>query len=95
MELKIIASLTILNEKDTTDIVNAMHAIVDATRKEERNISYQLHQNITNPLTYVIVEVWKSQEAIDIHNNSEHFLEFVKQVEGKVALDISVIKQVY
>jgi Uncharacterized conserved protein len=95
MKLKIIASLTIENEKEEADIVKALHTVVDATRKEEGNISYELHQDIANPKTYVFVEVWKSPEAIDSHNNSAHFLDFVKAVEGKVALAVNVIKKVY
>ena len=94
MELKIIASLTIREEKDTAEIVNALQAIVEATRQEEGNISYELHQDVANPQTYVFLEVWKSQEAIDIHNNSSHFQAFAKAVHGKVALTVNVIKKV-
>ena len=95
MELKIIASLTIQNDADEANIIKALHTIVDATRKEEGNISYELHQDIANPKTYVFIEVWKSQEAIDAHNRSAHFLDFVKAVDGKVALAVNVIKKVY
>jgi len=95
MELKIIASLTIQQEGDAADIIKALHTVVDATRKEEGNISYELHQDIANPLTYVFVEVWESQAAIDSHNNSAHFLDFVKAVDGKVSLAVNVIKKVY
>jgi len=95
MELKIIASLTIKNEKDTSEIVKALHNVVDGTRKEEGNISYELHKDIADPNTYVFIEVWKSQAAIDSHNNSAHFLEFVKAVKGKVSLAVNVIEKVY
>ena len=95
MELKIIASLTIREEKDADNIIKALHAVVDATRKEEGNISYELHQDNANPRTYVFVEVWKSQTAIDAHNQSAHFADFVKAVEGKVSLSVNVIKKVY
>ena len=95
MELKIIASLTIQDEVAQASIVNALHTVVDATRKEEGNISYELHQDISNPMTYVFIEIWKSQEAIDAHNRSAHFLEFAKTVDGKVALAVNVIKKVY
>ena len=95
MELKIIASLTIREEKDADNIIKALHAVVDATRKEEGNISYELHQDNANPRTYVFVEVWKSQAAIDAHNQSAHFADFVKAVDGKVSLSVNVIKKVY
>ena len=94
MELKIVASLTIQDEKHTADIEKALHAVVEATRQEEGNISYELHQDIANPLNYIFIEVWKSQEAIDAHNQSAHFHEFVSAVDGKVSLAVNVMKKV-
>lgn len=94
-ELKIIAVIT-AKEAYQQDILKALHAVVDGTRKEEGNVSYDLHQDTKNPLKYTIIEVWKSQEAIDSHNQTEHFLSFVKAIENKVdGLDIDVIKKVY
>jgi len=95
MELKIIAALTILKEEYKEELEKALHAVVDGTCAEEGNVSYDLHQDVKDPMTYVIIEVWKSQEAIDIHNKTAHFLNFVKAVDGKVALSINVIKKVY
>lgn len=94
-ELKIIAVIT-AKETYKDDIAKALHEVVDGTRKEEGNISYDLHQDTENPLKYTIIEVWKSQEAIDSHNATDHFLAFVKAIEGKVdGLDIDVIQQIY
>ena len=94
-ELKIIAVIT-AKEDHKADILKALHTVVDGTRKEEGNISYDLHQDTKNPLKYTIIEGWKSQEAIDLHNQTAHFLAFVKAIEGKIdGLEIDVIKQVY
>ncbi|NDV68264.1 putative quinol monooxygenase [Dysgonomonas sp. 25] len=94
-ELKIIAVIT-AKEEYKNDIVKALHAVVDGTRKEEGNISYDLHQDMKNPLRYIFIEVWKSQEAINSHNQSAHFQQFVKAIEGKIeGLDIDFVKQVY
>ena len=95
MELNIVAAITILKEEDKNEVVNALQAVVDGTRKEEGNISYDLHQDTQAPMTYIILEAWKSQEAINSHNKTAHFLAFVKAIEGKVALSINVIKKVY
>ena len=94
-ELKIIATITILKEEYKEDVEKALYAVVDGTHTEEGNISYELHQDIQNPLVYVFVEVWKSQAAIDSHNQSAHFLSFVKAIDGKVGLSINVVKKVY
>ncbi|MDR1089979.1 MAG: antibiotic biosynthesis monooxygenase [Prevotella sp.] len=94
-ESKIIAVIAVkaAYRKEMEEI---LHAVVDETRKEAGNISYDLHQNCQNPLKYTILEVWKSQAAIDLHNGSAHFKAFVKAIEGKVdSLTVDIIKQVY
>lgn len=94
-ELKIIAVVSLKQEyKD--EVIKAIHKVVDATRNEEGNISYELCENINKPLEVTILEVWKSQEAIDFHNASPHFNDFVKAIEGKVdGLKIDVIRKIY
>ncbi|NDV54545.1 antibiotic biosynthesis monooxygenase [Parabacteroides sp. 52] len=90
-ELTIVAHVTVKSAyKD--DLMKAFKTVVDATRKEAGNVSYVLLEDVNNPLKFTFVEVWKSQEAIDIHNNSDHFKAFVKAVEGKADLEVSVLK---
>lgn len=95
IELKIIAAITVKADfqKEMEEI---FYAVIDGTRKEEGNISYDLHQDVKNPLKYTILEVWKSQEAIKIHNETPHFKTFVKAIEGKVeGLVVDIVKKVY
>lgn len=93
--LMIVATLTVMNETDVAEMVKALHQVVDGTRTEEGNISYVLHQDINNPMTYIIIEVWKSQEAIDYHNQTPHFLAFVEAVKDKTILSVNTMKKVY
>lgn len=93
--LKIIAVLTIKDEKDSEDIEKALMAVVDGTRTEEGNISYELHQDVNNPLVYVFIEVWESQQAIDIHNGTPHFRAFTEAIKGKVGLTVNVVRKIY
>jgi len=94
-ELKIVAVITIKQEY-RDELLSAIHKLVDATRKEDGNISYDLHQNVNNPAEYTIIEVWKSEQAIDIHNASTHFNEFKNAIDGKInSLKIDVIKKIY
>lgn len=94
-ELKIVATITVKSD-NKEEVLVALQNVVNATRKEEGNVSYDLHQNIVNPLEYTILEVWKSQEAIDLHNASTHFDEFKKAIAGKIeGLKVDIIKQVY
>lgn len=94
-ELKIIAAIVVkaTYQKEMEEI---LHTVVDETRKEDGNVSYDLHQDCQNSLKYTILETWKSQAAIDLHNESAHFEAFVKAIEGKVeSLAVDIVKQVY
>jgi quinol monooxygenase YgiN len=90
--LTIVANVTVKQE-NKEDVLKAIKAVVDATRKESGNIFYDVFENVKNPLKLTIIETWKSQSAIDTHNNSAHFKEFVKAINGKADLDVSVLKQ--
>lgn len=94
-ELKIVATI-IVKAANQDELEKVFHSLVDETRKEQGNISYDLHQDVKDPLKYVILEVWKSQDAIDSHNETPHFKAFVAAVDGKVdSLTVDVIKKVY
>lgn len=95
MELKIVAVITVKTEFKA-ELEKVFRTVVDETRKESGNVSYDLHQDSQNPLKYTILEVWKSQTAIDEHNASAHFKAFVSAVDGKIdSLTVDVIKQIY
>ncbi len=94
-ELKIVAVIKV-KEAHKDELMRVFKTVVDATRKEEGNISYDLHEDTKNPLSYTILETWKSQEAIDFHNKSAHFKTFVKNIEGKIdGLTIDVLRKIY
>lgn len=94
-ELKIVAVI-VVKAAYQNELEKVFHTIVDETRKESGNVSYDLHQDTSNPLRYTILELWKSQAAIDEHNASAHFKTFVAAIEGKVeGLTVDIIKKIY
>ena len=90
--LTIVATITIKPEFKE-DVLKAIKTVVDATRKEPGCIFYDVFEDVNNPMKFVFIETWKSQAAIDSHNNSAHFNNFVKAVEGKATLEAGVLKQ--
>ncbi|MDR1881962.1 MAG: antibiotic biosynthesis monooxygenase [Prevotella sp.] len=95
MELKIVAVI-VVKAAYREELEKVFRSVVDETRKEDGNISYNLYRDCKNPLKYTILEEWKSQAAIDGHNESAHFKAFVAAIEGKVdSLTVDVIKQIY
>lgn len=94
-ELKIIATV-VVKAAFQDELVKVFHTVVDETRKETGNVSYDLHQDTKDPLKYTILEVWKSQAAIDEHNETAHFKAFVNAIEGKTdSLTVDIIKKIY
>ena len=67
--IKIVALVTVKPEHTET-LKPLFQSLVKASRAEEGNISYDLHQEIGKPERFVFVENWKSQAAIDAHNAS-------------------------
>ena len=90
--LAIVATVTVKPEYKE-DVLRAIKTVVDATRKEPGNIFYDVFEDINNPLKFVFIETWKSQAAIDSHNKSAHFNDFVKAVEGKATLEAKTLRQ--
>lgn len=56
----------------------AAHAapLIDATRKEEGRISYDLYRKPAEPDVLVFVETWKSRAALDHHFAEPHLKTF-------------------
>ena len=92
--IQIVALVTVKPEY-TEALAAQFKDLVKASRAEEGNISYDLHQETGKPNRFVFVENWKSQAAIDAHNASEHFQGFVKAIDGKTdALEIVLMEEI-
>jgi quinol monooxygenase YgiN len=93
-ELVIVAHVTAHPEfKD--ELLQAFQNVVKGTHTEEGNISYDLYEDVNNPLKFTFIEYWKSPAAINAHNASAHFQEFAKAIEGKADLDVTTMKHKY
>lgn len=94
-ELKIVATI-LIREQFKNEMVEALKKVTDGTRNEEGNISYDLFQDINDPLKYIILETWKSRDAINEHNQTEHYQTFKKDIADKIeSIMVNTIKSVY
>ncbi|RVW02565.1 putative quinol monooxygenase [Rhodococcus spongiicola] len=53
----------------------ALTTLVDASRREDGCVSYDLYESTSTPGTFVVVEVWTDQHALDAHMKMPHFQE--------------------
>lgn len=94
-ELKIIAVMKV--KPESIDALKPIfQAVVTGSQEEEGCISYNLYQDINDPAKFVMVEEWKSQAAIDFHNNTEHFKTFKAASADMIEnMEVSIIKLVF
>ncbi len=69
-----------IKQEHTNDFLAVANQLIEASRQEEGNISYNLIQDINDPEHFVFIEQWKDQDAIDTHNASTHFTTLVPQM---------------
>ncbi|TCP54453.1 quinol monooxygenase YgiN [Tumebacillus sp. BK434] len=62
------------------DYLELAKGIVAGSQAEEGNQAYQLFEEAGNPNSFVIVEKWKDQAAVDFHNGTDHFQNFITNV---------------
>lgn len=64
-------------------LMPVLAALVEGSRAEAGNISYELTARLDNENALTVLERWASRQAIDQHGQSPHFQAFVKAIEGQ------------
>ncbi len=88
-ELNVIA--TIPAKPEAADGLRvALRALVAATREEEGCLSYDLYESAAAPGTFVMVERWTGQDALDAHMQSPHMVAAIEAADGQLSGDIAM-----
>lgn len=61
---------------------SALAPLIAASQQEAGCLRYQLHQSLDAPYGWMLFEVWASEEALNAHQQTPHFLAFVAQTRG-------------
>ncbi len=56
--------------------------LVNASRSDKGNVSYDLFLSATRPLVMMFCETWKDEEVLKAHMASEHFTRLVPEIEA-------------
>ncbi|MBI5973157.1 quinol monooxygenase YgiN [Staphylococcus caledonicus] len=85
-----------VNEDHREDYLELMKGLVDNARQEEGNTFYSHYEDVSERNTFVVVENYKDQEAVEAHNHSEHFKVFSenigKYITEKPEIDVAETK---
>lgn len=88
--IKIVAKM-LVQEGKVEEFKAVAAELVEKSQMEEGNVYYSLNVSVDNPNLLVFLECWKDQEAIDIHNATEHFTRIVPQM-GALCAQPAVIE---
>ncbi|EOI6975577.1 putative quinol monooxygenase [Listeria monocytogenes] len=90
--LHIEAQITVKKEQ-TEAFLQAAKEVIAASRAEAENHGYELVQSVENETVFYMLEKWTDMDAIQQHNDSDHFKKFQKLAADFVAkeLEISVL----
>ena len=76
MEKELIVKWTIKGS-ETTRILGLLPKLVEDTKNEKGNLSYNIYQAADNVNILILHERYADQESLDIHKNSTHYQETV------------------
>lgn len=80
--IKVVAR-KLVNEGKIEEVKTLYEQLVQASRKEEGCIKYELYQDESNPQVLAVIEEWENKDALNKHMKSEHFTSLVPMI-GKL-----------
>ena len=72
------------------EFLKEVQSLVEASRAEEGNISYDLLKDSEKAGSYTMVELWKDMDAVQAHNQAEHFTNFMTKAPQFMAAPADV-----
>lgn len=66
--------------------------LVDSSKNDAGNISYDLMESATDPSKMMILETWENQPSLDKHSASAHFTRLVPQIQKLAKMEIQIFK---
>lgn len=82
--VRVVARVVALPDK-VEELKAVLLTLIEPTRQETGCIQYELLHNGSDATDFTFVEIWKSDEALDLHLASVHLQAALAQVQGLLA----------
>ncbi|MDR1616793.1 MAG: antibiotic biosynthesis monooxygenase [Syntrophomonadaceae bacterium] len=87
-----------VKEGKQKEFIGQTKDLLENTRKEEGNISYNLFNETDDETRFIFVEEWESDEALKAHTKAPHFAVFgtiLKEIgDGKADIKVYTVSSV-
>ncbi len=91
----LLTKVVVKNRASGDRLAASMQKVIAASRKEPGNLAYHVDRDGTDPTIFYLYDRWASTEAVETHENSQHFedglvvfKEVVQEVAAPVVLSI-------
>ncbi len=91
--INVIAVITAHAGEEKT-VAQALQTAVSEVQGELGCESYVLHQNINNPLQFIMLERWQSQQHLDAHEKAAPFQKLAGILADRASLEITLAREV-
>ncbi len=71
----------VAKEENIEELKALLIDMVDASRSEEGCVFYYIHQLTQKPTTFVVLESWENDAALEGHKNSDHYKYYKENFE--------------
>lgn len=96
MDVKIINATFYILEDKRMDFLTDIKALIESTKLEVGCLNYHLYESIEEANTFIMVENWANQEAINEHNQNPLLLNLFKNMaeysSKKASINISTLE---
>ena len=75
----------VAKEENIEELKALLNTMIDASREEDGCLFYYIHQMSEKPTTFVVLESWENDEALEGHKHSAHYLHYKENFEQYTA----------
>ncbi|ALC30056.1 putative quinol monooxygenase [Streptomyces bacillaris] len=76
-----------VSQEHEAEFLKLLNHMVVESNKEDGCHLYQLWRNAHDPYSYTLIEHWESQEHLDAHGRTPHWIHFDDTVNGYLKSD--------
>lgn len=91
--ISIVAKFTI-NKGEEAKFMTLVNELGEASRVEAGCVEYILHKDVKESSVFCLIEKWKDQTAVDLHNNTPHFTSIVPKIVELAQVEIDIYETV-
>jgi quinol monooxygenase YgiN len=88
--MKIITVHCYAKPERKNDLIALGTSMIAPSRSEEGCIHYSFYQDLNEENRFLFYEEWKDQQSIDLHNSTNHFLDFQPKFKEMISKDAIV-----